>query len=383
MFREWIITGYLLLFQLVFQLFRILPLQRKITLVATFGDNIVYTIRTLEKKTGQSFVIVKTPKCAIPFSDITSHKVLDLKSPTQWIASVYHLATSRIIFVDNYLGMLAKMKVKPQVLCIQLWHAAGAIKRFGLEDPAYQTRSTNAQKRIKAVYQRITHVVIGSEKMAPIFQQSFCNPELSMLRCGIPRTDFFFRPIEMKSVELVLHRKYPVTQEKKIVLYAPTFRDHNNADPHIPIDVDQFCDAFCDDYVLFLRLHPAIKHNFHNKYPGVVYDVSDVKDVSKLLVLTDILITDYSSIPFEFAILERPMIFFAYDLAEYQQTRGFWEDYEMLVPGPVVMNSEQLIKVMQAANYDFAQIRTFAATWNQYSNGHSSDDLVKEIVRNL
>lgn len=379
MFREWLITIYLFVFHSVFRLCRVSPLQQKTTLVATFGDNIAYTIRALEKETNERFVIVKMPKCDIPFSEITTHQVLDFKAPVQWLKSIYHLTTSRVIFVDNYLGILAKMNLKPQVMCIQLWHAAGAIKRFGLEDPAFQTRSDHAKQRIQTAYQRITHIVCGSEKMTPIFQKSFGNPELAVLRTGIPRTDFFFHPIEMKSVQLVLQRKYPVTSEKKIVLYAPTFRDYDIVHSHIPIDVNKFCEAFCDDYVLFLRLHPAIKHDFHNKYPGIVYDVSDVKDVSKLLVLTDILITDYSSIPFEFALLERPIIFFAYDLAEYQQTRGFWQDYETLVPGPIVTNSADLIRVMHQADYDMERIRQFAEEWNQYSDGNSSENLIKAV----
>ncbi|MGY0691292.1 CDP-glycerol glycerophosphotransferase family protein [Virgibacillus sp. FSP13] len=379
MFREWIITVYLAVFQIIFRVFQLLPLQRKTTFVATFGHNCLYTIRALERETNQPFTIVKTPKCDIPFSNITSGKVLDFQSPLQWIESVYHLATSKVIFIDNYLGILAKMNLKPNVMCIQLWHAAGAIKRFGLEDTALKKRSNHAQKRINAVYQRFTHIVVGSDKMVTIFRKSFGNANATIFRCGIPRTDFFFDPIQKRSVTLALSKKYPITNQKKIVLYAPTFRDNEPANFTIPINVEKFCDEFCDEYVLFLRLHPAIKHDFQNKYPGIVYDVSDVTNVNDLLVITDILITDYSSIPFEFSLLQRPMIFFAYDLAKYSQSRGFWTDYSELVPGPIVTNTEDLIRVIQEDKYDMQRIKEFSAQWNQYSTGHSSESLIDTL----
>lgn len=381
MFREWIITVYLAVFQSFYKVFRLCPIKRKTAFIASFGDNILYIVHELERQTDEPFVIIKTPKCSIHFSRFSSGKVLDLKKPTHWIQAVYHLATSRIIFVDNYFGILAKMNLRPNVLLIQLWHAAGAIKRFGLEDPTFGFRSKHAQQRIRMVYRRFTHVVVGSDEMSAIFRKSFGVSDEAILRCGVPRTDFFFRPIEMKSVELILRRKFPVTSKKKIVLYAPTFRDNETSNSTIPFDVEKFCDVFCDEYVLFLRLHPAITHDFHNRYPGIVYDVSDVTNVNELLVITDILITDYSSIPFEFSILERPMIFFAYDLAEYRQTRGFWTDYGELVAGPVVTDTEGLIRVMKEGNYDIQRIRDFADQWNQYSTGTSSEKLINLLYK--
>lgn len=381
MVRETLIAIYLFIFQIIFQIFRLFPLQQKTTFVATYGDNILYTAQELEKETDHPFIIIRMPNCSLPFSELTTRTVLQFHSPMQWIQAIYHLATSRVIFVDNYLGILAKTKWKKEVLCIQLWHAAGAIKRFGLEDPGFQLRSSRAKKRIRTVYQRFTHVVVGTDRMTPVFRRGFGNQNMTILHSGIPRTDFFFRPAEMRSMELILQWKYPIIGRKKIVLYAPTFRDYKVNGGSIPFDLHAFCEAFCDEYVLFLRLHPSISQPFQNQYPGFVYDVSDVRDVSSLFVITDILITDYSSIPFEFALLERPMIFFAYDLMQYEQFRGFWQDYRTLVPGPVVTETEELIHVMQKGTYNLERIRTFAEEWNSYSTGRSSEKLIQTIYR--
>src|SRR5699024_8554086 len=110
MVREALIAIYLFMFQSLFQLFRLFPLKQNTSFVATYGDNILYIVQELEKETDQPFVIIRMPNCVLPFSQLTSHTVLQFDSPLHWIRAVYHLATSRIMFVDNYLAILSKIK---------------------------------------------------------------------------------------------------------------------------------------------------------------------------------------------------------------------------------------------------------------------------------
>src|SRR5699024_9379731 len=117
----------------------------------------------------------RTSQCNITFKDAPNRKQYDFKTthPVHWIWSIYHLATSRIVFVDNYYGFLAATEFKPHVKCIQLWHAAGAMKQFGLKDLSIENRPKKAYKRFHKVYQRFDHVVVGSEHMANIFREGF------------------------------------------------------------------------------------------------------------------------------------------------------------------------------------------------------------------
>ncbi|MBT2218042.1 CDP-glycerol glycerophosphotransferase family protein [Virgibacillus dakarensis] len=379
MARELVVTVYLFVFQILFNGFKLFPQKKKAIFVASFGDNILYTLNELKKHTNYPVVILKTSQCKVDFDH--DDNVLNFESMNllQWIQAIYHLATADKVFVDNYFGFLAVTDFKPNVQCVQLWHAAGAIKRFGLKDPSVENRSERALERFKSVYQRFTHVVVGSEKMAAIFRQSFGLANEAILRSGIPRSDFFFNIQEKKNVEQELRQIYPVTNRKKVILYAPTYRDDQLNKAEIALEIEKLYEKFHDDYVLFLRLHPAVKHEFRNQHSDFVYDVSDISDVNHLLVITAILITDYSSIPFEFSLLERPMIFFAYDLDKYERTTGFWEDYETLVPGPVVGNTDDLIDVIENGYFDMERIKDFAAQWNQYSRGRSSKTLINAI----
>ena len=172
-------------------------------------------------------------------------------------------------------------------------------------------------------------------------------------------------------------------ENKKVILYAPTYRDDELNDATLAIDLDKMYERFKYDYVLFLRLHPAVNGEFENKYPGFIYNVSSYSSINDLLLGTDILITDYSSIPFEFSLLHKPMIFYAYDLEEYSKKRGIWPNYTDEVPGPVVQTTRELIEVIDKMEFNLEEVRNFAKTWNKYSNGNSTKNLIHALYEDI
>ncbi|MFC7747608.1 CDP-glycerol glycerophosphotransferase family protein [Lentibacillus kimchii] len=382
MFRELAITLYLFAFRVMFMIFKRFPQKKKTTFVASFGENILYSARALEKQTDDQVVILKTSHCSTDFRTPTRIiRTFEVSRMLDWLRSVYHLATSHAIIVDNYYGFLAAADFKPNVRCIQVWHAAGAIKKFGLEDPSNHYRSKSANKRFRKVYSQFDSVVTGSDNMASIFKRSFNVSEERILRTGIPRTDFFFDEAAKQESRDALIAEYPVLYDKKVLLYAPTYRDDTIDIKDIQLDIDKMHHALKHDCVLLLRLHPAVENAFQNKYPGFVFNVSGQHSLNHLLLVTDILITDYSSIPFEFSLLNRPMVFFAYDQEQYTEERGFWGSYEELVPGPVVTHTNELISVIEQNTFDFERIKSFADEWNQYSQGTASDSLIKAVYQ--
>src|SRR5699024_12000479 len=141
------------------------------------------------------------------------------------IRSRSHPDSSRIVFSDKYFGLLSVPTFHSHVTCIQLWHAAGAIKQFGLKDPSTHFRTSRAIERFHKVYQRFDHVVVGSEKMADIFRESFGLDDDRMLRTGIPRTDFYFEESGKAVAISALKQAYPSIDRRRAILYAPTIRD--------------------------------------------------------------------------------------------------------------------------------------------------------------
>ena len=381
MARELAITVYLFAFRTLFNMFKLFPQKKKTIFVASFGVNILYTLKELEKQTDEQVVILKTSSCKINFKKASNRKQLVFKPVNllDWITSIYHLATSQTVFVDNYYGFLAVTEFRSNTKCIQLWHAAGAIKQFGLKDLSIENRPQKAYERFKKVYQRFDHVIVGSENMAVIFREGFGISAKQILRTGIPRTDFFFNYLAKDEVTKTLEIQFPMIKTKKVILYAPTYRDNEMNVSDLKLDIDKMYMELRENYVLFLRLHPAVSAEIKNDYPDFVFNVSTNYNINHLLVITDILISDYSSIPFEFSLLNKPMLFFAYDIDEYAEARGFWDNYDKLVPGPIVENMDELIISLKADEFDMEKINTFSNEWNQYSDGNSSERLIKAI----
>ncbi|WP_182199827.1 CDP-glycerol glycerophosphotransferase family protein [Paraliobacillus salinarum] len=366
---------------MIFNALKNFPQRKKTTFVSSFADNVFYVAEELSKSTNQQIVILDTKNSKHYFKSIPGAIVIDFKltRPVSFVKSIYHIATCQHIFIDTYFGFLADIKFKPNVQCVQLWHAAGAIKKFGLLDSTVPSRSKIAQQRFNKVYEKFNYVVVGSEKMVTIFKESFGLNDSRILRTGIPRTDFFFDSSSQEEIKKEMIRKFPVIQDKKVILYAPTFRKDKLHLSNIELDIAEMKKKLGDEFVFFLKLHPAITLNTTYNEDEFFVDVSKNYHINELLVITDVLITDYSSLPFEFALLKKPMVFFAYDLEQYQEETGLWDDYVSLVPGPVVTNTNDLIHVLENDQYDYSKINQFALEWNQYSKGNSSNNLIKHL----
>lgn len=377
MIRELLVSSYLFVFSIVFSIFKLFPQKERFLFVSYLGFNVQAVVEYMEKNTNEEIVIVKTKHTLADFGDNTTKVVLDTPKGNlyKWLRFVYFLATSNKVVVDNYYAFLSVTKFKEGTSCVQLWHAAGALKKFGLQDISIASRSKSANKRFRQVYNRFDHVVVGSDKMATVFQECFGLSKDKMIKTGIPRTDFFFNDNEMLSVKENLYAQYPETKDKTVILYAPTFRDGEFEVSEFPLDIQEMRSTLGEDHVLLIKTHPLVNNNALNDYTDFVINVSDYKNTNHLLSITDILISDYSSIPFEFSFFEKPMIFFAYDLEEYSRERGLWSDYKEIVPGVLAYTTNDIIQAIKSNDFSFKKTRNFKEEWNTYSDGHASEKL--------
>ena len=250
------------------------------------------------------------------------------------------VASSAVIVVDDYFLPLYVVEPRPETTIVQVWHACGAFKKFGYSvvdkrfgaDP-----DLLARVRIHANYDVC---LVSSMQVAPAYAEAFDQPlERFRSDLGIPRTDVLVPGPGTPAMIAGLRRRYAIPADKRVILYAPTFRGASitraRADG-LP-DWNQLRDALADTHVLLVRLHPFVREGLviDRELDGFVTDVSDHPDINELLHVTDVLVTDYSSVVFEFALLHRPMVFFAPDLADYEGERGFYLDYRTDLPGPV------------------------------------------------
>ena len=176
-----------------------------------------------------------------------------------------------------------------------------------------------------------------------------------------------------------------IPENKKVILYAPTWRIKNKFD--LMINLKKMKETLGDEYILLLRLHPfSIKGLNRDILNGFVKDVSGYGSIEKLYVIADALITDYSSVIFDYGVLNRPMIFFAYDLNRYKNNlRGFNINFEKEAPGPIVSTYDELVN--ELVNMDTIKsrynkkIKAFKRNYCQYENGNSSKSVFNKVFK--
>lgn len=295
-------------------------------------------------------------------------------------SSFKNLASSRYIFLNDNFFPVAFMNFKSENTIVQLWHAPGASKKFG------GSVEPESREILSKISENTDYLIVTSEKIKEYYSEAFQMPVSKIKALGLPRIDYYFENHNIDNLKNSFSHKYNVSSDKKIILYAPTFRDeekYNNVFNYL--DLDKFNEVLGDEYVLALRLHPKIKNFYKNiiSSNSQYIDVSDFESEQELMLISDVLITDYSSIMIEYAILNRPIVFFTYDLDSYlADERGFYYDFKTTVPGPIVSTSDELIEIIKNDSFDKSKISDFLTTQFDEIDGQSSKRVVDFLLNN-
>lgn len=297
----------------------------------------------------------------------------------------YDFATSKFIILDDYYRPLYGYKFKKNVEVIQLWHACGAFKKFAFSSIDYQESHTEEYE--KEAHSHYTKVITSDKEVNKHYSDAFRIDESNVLDFGIPRTDMFYDKDYKDYIKSMIENKYPNIIGKKVILYAPTFRGGGKDRQEFDINIDyrKIINELGKEYILILKLHPAVTKNgidIDDKYKDNVINLSLYRDINELFLVTDILITDYSSVIFEYSLLEKPMIFFSYDLDSYLDERNFFYDYEAFVPGPIVYDNDGIVDIIKNGKLDTKKIAEFRMKFMSSCDGNSTERLVNFILDN-
>ena len=296
------------------------------------------------------------------------------------ISNIKKLAKSKYIFLnDNFLA-IAFMNFNKDSKVLQLWHAPGAFKKFA----ASSSDNEEEMAVIAKASEKTDYLFITSENIKDFYRDAFRIDENKIKSFGIPRTDYYFEDKNIKKLRENFDERYPLAKNKKIILYAPTFRD-NEEDNNVfnYLNLEKFNNDLSEEYVLALRLHPKINQFFKGDIDTKAdfIDVSGYKNEQELMLISDLLITDYSSIMIEFALLNKPIIFFTYDYDRYlTKDRGFYYDFESNVPGDIVKTDDELIKLIKEGSYNTEKHNSFLKMQFDYLDGNSSKRIVDFIL---
>ena len=301
------------------------------------------------------------------------------------LRSGFHLATARVFVVDDYFFPMYVIRPRRGTTFVQVWHACGAFKKFGYSVLEAGFGADEEYARSIALHANYDLCLVSAARFAPFYAEAFRAPrERFTARLGIPRTDLFFDDKRQARTAAEVRRRYAIPDGRRVILYAPTFRGERITVARDPTDLDlgTLFRALGDDHVVLFRSHPFVgaRPAGHPALAGFVIDVSDHPELNDLMLVSDVLVTDYSSAIFEFALLGRPIVLFAPDLAAYEAERGFYFDYRSSVPGPILASSEDLAAYLHAGSFDIDRVRRFAAESFDVADGRAPERFVGEVV---
>lgn len=301
------------------------------------------------------------------------------------VAFLKEFATAGFVFMTEALRTVGGFTKRKETKVVQLWHGCGAFKQWGFStanlkfggDMQTQTKYPN--------YRNLDLITVSSPEVIWAYEEAMGYQDAGVVQAtGISRTDVFFEEGFVDTAKQRVLDAVPEAAGRKIILYAPTFRGRviSGKAPD-QLDIHTMQQALGEDYYLLIKHHHHVK-----ELPPIpigcedfAKDVTHTLDINDLLCCADICITDYSSLIFEYALFEKPMIFFAYDLADYLEWWGFYYDYDELTPGPVVSTTQGIIdSVLHAEQeFDVEEVRQFREKFMSACDGHATERILKQI----
>lgn len=327
------------------------------------------------------------PRFDVLYVSLGQHRVSRMQYLANCADALRQIATARCVFLNDASDVVSCVALRPETRVVQLWHACGAFKKWGMSTADLEFGGSREQILRHPFYGNLSLVTVSSPEVAWAYAEAMVlEDRQEIIRpLGVSRTDVFFDEAFLSEARLRVRKAVPRMQDKKVMLYAPTFRGRvSKALGPDRLDVEAFREAFEDEWVLLVKHHPFVKERpaIPTGCASFAFDVSDSVTIEDALIAADVCISDYSSLVFEYSLFERPMVFFAYDKEEYDDWRGFYYEYEDLTPGPVFCENEPMIEYLQhiGQRFDKERVAQFRQRFMSACDGHSTDRIIQAVL---
>ncbi len=305
---KYLIRFNIFILNCIYIIFKILPTNKnKIFFLSRQSDRPSIDFRKLIGNLNENYdfkIVVMTKRVEKNIWDVLTKNVI------YFFRQMYHLATSKVCVVDGYNITVSVLNHKNSLKIFQIWHSLGAIKKFG-----YQSLITDKQKVIAKemhMHKNYDYILSASTETTKNLKESFGYSNDKFIIGTLPRVDYLKEHSNINRDKI--YQKYPNFKNKKVILYAPTFRPNNNY--KIKDVIKKFSDK---NYILILKLHPNIKEKYQSS--NNVYLCNEFSTL-QLLSVANFVITDYSGLSLEASVLNKQLYIYAYDYDEYKKNPG-------------------------------------------------------------
>lgn len=299
---------------------------------------------------------------------LNSGMLSKVKYAFHMLAQMYHIATSKVVILDGYCIVISILKHKKRLTVIQMWHSMGTMKKFG-----YTTLDTEEGTRHEIAYAMKMHanydyVFASADAYKEHLASGFRCDMNKILTMPLPRLDLLNSKKYAEETRQKIYQEYPVLKTKPTIVYCPTFRKEENAFERAVCELVEAVDK--EKFNLVVKLHPLSKVQLSE-------DVIALKGFSSFdaLFIADYVISDYSCIVYEAAVLDIPLYFYNFDMELYTEGRGLAIDYENELPGVISGDAAEIAEAISNKPYDMEELKAFS---NKYvtSTEHATGDIV-------
>lgn len=285
------------------------------------------------------------------------------------IKSMYHIATSRVCVIDSYCLPISILNHKKNLKVLQIWHALGAIKKFGYQTINKKSGRSSIVAKYLNMHKNYDNIISSSREMTKYFMKAFGYSEEVFLNYGLPRIDYLIK--NKIYIKKRIFKDYPKFKTKKNILYVPTFRTTNDICVNELIKNINF-----NKYNLIIKSHVNQNITFDKSEIFVCSDYSSVD----LLTISDYVITDYSAIALEAAILDKKTYYYVFDYEKYKENNGLNINLYKEMPGCVFKDIKKLIKELEKEKYDMKTLRLYKDKYLGNLLGNSTELITDKIV---
>lgn len=358
--------------------FDLLPIRRRVVLATARVAHLEGNLAAIDAEIRRRRPGERVVRLLEPYSYGLGGK---LRYLLRVIRGAYFLRTSSLFVVDNAYLPIHVAPHRPGTTVVQVWHGVGALKRFGAD-----TTGGLAEPERSFLHRYYDYVVCAGEASRRPYASALRTPLDRVLPLGAPRTDFFFDQAAVAAARERVLGAYPRLREGRVVLYAPTFRGRGRAKRGAPaFDAAALRRALPADHVLALKTHPNLDPSLQ---PAAGFDVviEPSQEINEVLAASDVLVTDWSSSIYEWALLRRPLVLLVGDMAAYERDPGLYIDPRTDLLGEQVRDAadpQAIAAAIARATVDEAAWAAFVAARIDACDGHASERFVERfVVRN-
>lgn len=360
--------------------------RRPVIYLMSFGNNLGFILKLAEQLgQRQHLIVFYRPSVAVEAAQLAANgvEVVPFSDNLRFVATgVPVLMRAQLIFCDNYYAFLGGLLHPRHAKIVQLWHANGAIKQFGWGDPKTKHRSQADQRRFQRVYDQFDDYVVASEAMGTVFQESYRVPASRMKLLGYPRSDRFASKVWREAAIDRIDQVAPDLRHHRVILYAPTYREDRTFELSSALKQALMAD---DKAVVVVKLHPVMQQAEQQFQQTANSRVRFYPQLSTtdLLTVAETLITDYSSVAFDYSLLPtaHSLLFYMSDLEDYQHNPGIQPNFLRWLPAAPLRTPAELKQAILADQA--TDVSKFNRYWNTYNDGHATKRVVAHYDRYL